>query len=180
MVSRGRNRVFEPQTEHPFLAGHRLAHAEVNALVGLDYASVDPLDCTLYTTTEPCPLCTGAVRVSRLREVRYASRDTVGGSTGLLEATEYMRRQGIRVVGPERADLEAIIVALHVEFALRTGLAGGERIAAWWEPALPEGVRLGRSLHESGELYRMGKANVPVGEVIGWLGEMLEQAWLST
>ena len=54
--SRGRNRIYEGDAPAPFLAGHRLAHAEVNALGALDHTPPDPQVCTLYTTPEPCPL----------------------------------------------------------------------------------------------------------------------------
>lgn len=63
IVARGRNRIHEDEAEGGHLRGHRLAHAEMNALVALDYRAIDPRDCILYTTTEPCPLCTGAIRI---------------------------------------------------------------------------------------------------------------------
>lgn len=176
VVSSGRNRVFEHSAERPFLCGHRLAHAEVNALVGLDYARTDPRKCSVYSTTEPCPLCTGAIRVSKLRGVRYASRDPVGGSVGLLDTTNYMKRGGIGVSGPERTDLEDVVAALHVEFSLRTGLAGGDKLVARWEDDLPRAARLGRTLTGSGELRRLGAANAPAHRVIGRLSELLERA----
>lgn len=176
VVSGGRSRVFENSAERPFLFGHRLAHAEVNALVGLDHARTDPRECVIYSTTEPCPLCTGAIRVSKLRGVRYAARDPVGGSIGLLGATDYMRRYVVEVVGPERADLEAVVAALHVEFSLRTGLAGGERLVARWEADLPRAARLGRTLGESGELRRLGEDGAPTDQVVRRLGELLDPA----
>src|SRR5215212_4445037 len=62
VISRGRNRIHERSGEDGYLFGHKLAHAELNALVTLDNDAYDPAECTLYTTTEPCPLCEGALR----------------------------------------------------------------------------------------------------------------------
>src|SRR5687767_4841026 len=81
VLARGRNRVYERQagggsTSTLVLHGHPLAHAEVNALVALDYTSVDVRSCVLYATTEPCPLCTGALLMSGVGELRYGARDT--------------------------------------------------------------------------------------------------------
>jgi hypothetical protein len=75
---------------------------------------VNPRSCILYTTTEPCPLCVGAIRMSLVGEVRYASRDALAGSAELFEATPFLKRGNITVVGPHHADLEYILVAMNV------------------------------------------------------------------
>src|SRR5258708_10811498 len=58
IVGRGRNRIVETtvtdQSRANCLFGHRLAHAEVNALVSMDHAAVQARECVLYTTLEPC------------------------------------------------------------------------------------------------------------------------------
>src|SRR6185503_3116115 len=49
IVGRGRNRIFEVAAELPdsrCLFGHRLAHAEINALLGVDHAAVRIQECT--------------------------------------------------------------------------------------------------------------------------------------
>src|SRR5207302_7125129 len=83
----------------PCLFGHRLAHAEVNALVSVDHAAVHARDCVLYTTLEPCALCVGAIRMLGLKDVRYAARDPVAGSLALFEATDFMRHSIDLVLG---------------------------------------------------------------------------------
>jgi tRNA(adenine34) deaminase len=62
ILSRGRNRTFECAADGSHLHGHRLAHAEMNALLALDHGHVDPRACIVYTTTEPCPPSAGHVR----------------------------------------------------------------------------------------------------------------------
>lgn len=173
ILARGRNRIFETDAEGHLLRGHRLAHAEMNALIALDWAGVHPHDCILYTTTEPCPLCAGAVRMMRLREVRYAARDGAAGSVNLLQANDYMRRGAVTVVGPHDATLEVVLAALLVEFALRQGdwnnITWAERLAR----DLPEGTWLGQALHASGELREWADAGASAAATIDRLAARL-------
>ncbi len=173
IVSRGRNRIFETSADGRHLYGHRLAHAEMNALNALDYTAVDPTTCVLYTTTEPCPLCTGAIRVVRLRDVRYASRDAAGGSIDLLTANAYMRRGQVRVTGPERDDLEAIIVAMHVVFGLERWTEAWRWVVDAWEASVPCGVALGRALYRSGELHALRADGASVSAIVDTLAARL-------
>ena len=95
VVSSGRNRIHEPPSP-PHLAGHRLAHAEMNALVSFDYARHNPYTSVLYTTTEPCPLCMGAIRMAGVQTLRLArplgglQRDD--GAGAVFEREEYKGR----------------------------------------------------------------------------------------
>lgn len=174
ILARGRNRIFETDAEGQILRGHRLAHAEMNALVALDWTGIHPHDCILYTTTEPCPLCTGAVRMMRLRELRYASRDGAAGSVDLLEANAYMRRGEVRVVRPENARLEAVLAAMLVEFALHQN---DENTTSWAEHLardVPAGTRLGRELHASGELREWSAGGSLALDVVNRLGSRVE------
>ncbi len=180
IIARGRNRIFEASAEGRHLYGHRLAHAEMNALNALDYAAVDPTTCVPYTTTEPCPLCTGALRVVRLRDVRYASRDPAGGSIDLLQANGYMRRGQVQVRGPERADLEAIIMALHMARSLELGHAAWQWVLEAWEAVVPAGVALGRTLHASGQLRTWGQAEAPIAWVIDDLDQRVPSGPVSS
>jgi tRNA(adenine34) deaminase len=173
VLARGRNRIYEFTPDGPTLYGHRLAHAEVNALVALDYADLDPLACVLYTTTEPCPLCTGAIRMVGIGEVRYASRDTAAGSIALLEATPFMRHRAIRVIGPPDPALEAIIVALHTELLSHPHMARPPWLLEAWEAAVPQGVALGRRLYATGALARLRQEAAPAAVVVDHLAALL-------
>ncbi len=42
------------------------------------------LDCTLYVTLEPCPMCAGAIVQSRLKRVVYGTPDPKAGCAGTL------------------------------------------------------------------------------------------------
>ncbi|MDO4680012.1 MAG: tRNA adenosine(34) deaminase TadA [Aerococcus sp.] len=41
-------------------------------------------DCDLYVTVEPCPMCAGAIVLSRLRHVYYGTPDPKAGAAGSL------------------------------------------------------------------------------------------------
>lgn len=61
-----------------------LAHAEIMAI---DEASRTLggwrlIDCAMYVTLEPCPMCTGAIINSRVERVVYGASDKKAGSCG--------------------------------------------------------------------------------------------------
>lgn len=120
LLARGRNRIYERETEGQLLHGHRLAHAEINALIAIEnWEEINPLGCILYTTTEPCPLCVGAIRLTRIGTVYYASHDEGAGSIDLFDANAFMRRRKAHIVEPENNVLENILIAMLVECTLR-------------------------------------------------------------
>ena len=78
ILGRGRNR-----RERERLA---TAHAELEAIADACRARGDwrlP-DCSLYVTLEPCPMCAGAVIMSRISRVYYGARDEISGSCGSI------------------------------------------------------------------------------------------------
>jgi tRNA(adenine34) deaminase len=175
LVAAGRNRLKEPRTVGPLsLAGLPLAHAEINALLSFDYQAINPRECVLYTTTEPCPMCAGAAVMANVRHICYASRDPWAGSTNLYTLSPYMSKKPILVEGPPDPFLEAVLVALGVEFYLHEAVRRGSpdllaRHGPYFssiEAAIPPGVALGERLYESGDLQRMRAERISAGEVI--------------
>ena len=61
-----------------------IAHAEIEAIAAACRSVGDwRLDgLTLYVTLEPCPMCAGAIIVSRISSVFYGARDKQAGSCG--------------------------------------------------------------------------------------------------
>lgn len=167
IVARGRNRAFEPWVGGREIAGNRLAHAEMNALNLLDPARVNPGRCTLYTTTEPCPLCTGAIRMVGVGHVAYATADSGSGGLALFAATPFMQRGQPTLSGPGDERLEALIVALHVAFAL----APERRAEYTWliaarSKSCPHGADLGRRLHDTGLLRDLHHRRATAAEMV--------------
>jgi tRNA(adenine34) deaminase len=155
--------MFESSVQGYRLFGNRMAHAEMNALLALGQ-DVDPRTCALYTTTEPCPMCIGAIRMHTIGKVCYASRDPVAGSIAFATATPFMLRFPIVAVGPPHGALESALLAVLAEFSLRRKSRWPE-LAETWNPACAPAVRLGRSLFESGELARLRADGATAGEV---------------
>lgn len=62
------------------------AHAEMVAIrrAGKLLGGWRLLDCTLYVTVEPCPMCAGAMIQARLPRLVYGARDEKGGAVGSL------------------------------------------------------------------------------------------------
>ena len=57
------------------------AHAEILAITAAsNYLGSKFLDdCTLYVTLEPCPMCAGALKWSRIQRIVYGASDDKGG-----------------------------------------------------------------------------------------------------
>jgi tRNA(adenine34) deaminase len=62
------------------------AHAEIVAIreASIAVQSWRLLDCTLYVTLEPCPMCSGAIVQSRIPRVVYGTYDPKAGCAGTL------------------------------------------------------------------------------------------------
>jgi len=62
------------------------AHAEMLAITQAESAIGDwrLIDCDLYVTKEPCPMCAGAIVHTRLRRVIFGCPDPKGGGAGGL------------------------------------------------------------------------------------------------
>jgi len=60
------------------------AHAELQAIrqAGPVLQNYRLLDCTLYVTLEPCPMCAGALVHSRIKRLVYGATDLKAGACG--------------------------------------------------------------------------------------------------
>jgi tRNA(Arg) A34 adenosine deaminase TadA len=97
IVSRGRNRIFDPPGVG--LAGSRLAHAEVDALSRLPVTD-RYRDHVLYSTLEPCLLCTAATLVATVGRIEYATEDRFGGACNGAIDTVHWRRSAPEIAPP--------------------------------------------------------------------------------
>lgn len=99
------------------IAGTRLAHAEVNALVGLSSAETYER-MTIYTALEPCHLCLAAATSARIGRLRYAAVDLYGGAVGKLLPSEDMRLHPLGIDGPLSGASGLFPELLHVRHML--------------------------------------------------------------
>ena len=73
---------------------HNLRESQQNAVAHAELLAIDQAcekfgtwrleDTTLYVTLEPCPMCSGAILLSRVRRVVYGAVDPKGGCAGTL------------------------------------------------------------------------------------------------
>jgi|GEM_PF-440038 len=112
IVSLGRNRMDEIPDDPLSISGSSVSHAETNAIHGLGRRSLGDYELSLYTTVEPCPMCVGAIGMSRIRRVVAASRDPHAGSLDLLESSGYLRSKGITTEEPGGA-IERVFFGIH-------------------------------------------------------------------
>ena len=172
VLSRGRNRLYE-EAAPPHLAGHPLAHAEMNALVTFDFERYNARESVLYTT-EPCPLCMGAIRMASIREFHFASRDPWAGCSGMLEQVPYFKQKNLTCVGSQSAPLENVLVALQIEAHLRQSSFAAFFDA--WRAVVPVDVAAGESLHETGELQALARAGAEVERVLELIEGVIDQS----
>ena len=96
-------------------------HAELNLVRrALDDLGRDALtECTLYTSTEPCAMCTGAIYWARIPRVVFGCSveglDSITDGTLLMPCREIFARSGrkVEVFGPV---LEQEALEVHREF----------------------------------------------------------------
>ena len=148
-MSRGRNRIREQTTEGKQFAGNRLAHAELNALMALNWQAVNVYGCKLYSVIEPCPMCLGAVRMAHMREVQYAVRDGGAGAAALVDnAPPYFVNLPIQVSGSQDAELEELLMAVQVEATFSQLHPNPMNWIEFLAGDLPRAVALGQHLFE--------------------------------
>ena len=171
VLALGRNRIHEKSGPAGVVFGHDLAHAELNALLSFDHDANAPRACVLYTTTEPCPLCAGATRMTDVGELRYASREPWAGSAAMFETVPYLRKGSVRVLGPDDGRLEAVLVALQVERFLRLKPEIVEGFVRLYEEVMPEATRAGKGVYRSAMLRAMSEDGAPSQAVVRALDE---------
>ena len=73
---------------------HNLRESEQNAIAHAELLAIDQAckrlgtwrleELELYVTLEPCPMCSGAIILSRIKRVVYGAKDPKGGCAGTL------------------------------------------------------------------------------------------------
>jgi len=149
IVGSGRNRMYDTGPFPPGeLARSLLAHAEVNALIGLDPERRYE-EYILYTALEPCVLCVGATVMSTVGTIRYAGADPYGGADGGLVAVNvHMRRVPVALDGPRRDVVGLFASSLVVAFYLLRNPQG--RVVLAFQDERPYLVEAAEALLQNG------------------------------
>ena len=79
-----------------------LGHAEINAIkkASKKIGSWRLEDCDIYVTLEPCPMCSGAIIQSRIKNLYFGAYDLKGGACGsVLNLFEHPFNHKVNVTG---------------------------------------------------------------------------------
>ncbi|MGI6562680.1 MAG: nucleoside deaminase [Clostridia bacterium] len=175
LVSSGQNMVYIEQGEGPALYGNNLAHAEINAIVQLKRKEHPNIRAyTLYTTTEPCILCFGAIVMGNVRHCKYAARDRYAGAARYTEHSDYVKSKNIQIEGPHDI-LEAVQIALHTYFELDKSINRYEHILSQMTLDCPQGVLAGRELFKKGVLQKLAEEQGSAEEAYGTIWSQLKK-----
>lgn len=85
-----------------------------------------------------------------------------------------MRRQAVKVNGPENAVLETILVAVQVETHLRLDEGRAQLLIEAWRAMVPAGVMLGAGFHRTGDLLRLQNQSVSAAVMLDTLAANYE------
>ena len=128
VVTTGRNRSADTDTEFRQLTGTNLAHAEINALARLD-KSVPRAGLVLLTTLEPCGLCAMAIRMTKIQRVEFAGADPLWAGTGAaLDSIPFLTTRAPVSVGPIGGPVSVLAEILMLSQYLRRGVPGVQSI----------------------------------------------------
>ena len=85
VLSRGHNRLIQNDSV--------ILHAEMDAIENAGRLDIeDYIECTLYTTLSPCPMCSGAIILYNIPRV------VIGENTTLMGAEKFLECNGVEVV----------------------------------------------------------------------------------
>ena len=118
IVGSGRNHLNDSNGDTKAICNSVVAHAEINALHSIGKDGMEKHGYTLYTTVEPCPMCLGAICMSRIRRVVIGSRDPFAGSINAMQYNEYMKSKNIEVEYID-GEIEIICCGIHYLSAKR-------------------------------------------------------------
>src|SRR6201987_4269741 len=141
VVARGRNRIFEPPGDR--LSGSRLPHAEVDAPAQLP-VTARYRDHVLYSTLEPCLLCTAATLLATVGRIEYAASDPFGGGCSGAIDTAHWRRSAPEIGSPLGGWAGELSAALQSAFwqSHRELRRADEIVEAFGDDARRAGVRV--------------------------------------
>lgn len=179
IVSVGRNRTRGgAYTTVPRLTGHRLAHAELDALMQADLSSPEAHTYELYTTQEPCPMCLGALVMANLTTVHYAA-EPWAGSTALLQATPYLRGQGVQAIPVTDQRLDAVCLALAMQPIFLEPQERARPHLAHYRATRPAAVRVGTLAYERQVLGRLRDQGAEASMAVDALARLYKQMHLA-
>jgi tRNA(Arg) A34 adenosine deaminase TadA len=162
MVAEGRNRAFGAASQQGGLGGTYIAHAEINALSALPPG--DYPDHTIWTSLEPCFMCSAAIFHSHVGTVRFAAADPLmSGVAALPSLSGWVRSRWPQRIGPLGGRLGALAGLLHL---------------VWHIPRRPDGVVMTAYREAAPDLVDVAQRVVDSRLLVGEsLTDTMEELW---
>lgn len=168
LVSKGRNQVFL-NGEGSSLAGTNMAHAEMNAMLGLneiDHPNIRQY--ILYTTMEPCPMCFGTMVMMSIRNIFYGARDGLAGASSLNHKLDYINRKQISIE-KDVEELEQFQLILQTAYEYEREHPRVDYILNTWRHINNLAIDCGQELYNIGYFPQAVKEGKEIGEVYDYV-----------
>ncbi|MEE4195422.1 MAG: nucleoside deaminase [Anaerolineae bacterium] len=162
LISKGRNHIYDDDPTDgvaPWVAKHKLAHAELNCLLGAR-DRVTFQGTTLYSTVEPCPLCLGAIYMAGVRNLHYAVPDPYAGSTDLIGKTWYLSVKKMQIDRSDNDVFNNIMAAMNFYYFFyerkRRGdyWEAGDDVMARWTIQYPQAFQTATKVWRESPYYQ--------------------------
>lgn len=174
VVSKGRNRIFD-LTDYNQLSGTNMAHAEMNALLGLKGTKHPNIrEYILYTSMEPCPMCFGTAIMMNIRNIYYGARDGFAGAAELNHSLDYIRKKNMNIKY-EGGEVEAFQLILQSAYEYRRKHPRIEEILSSWRDVNHRAIELGKELHEMGYFDESAIDVLPIESVYNFVIDKYEK-----
>lgn len=146
IITSGRNQMFEKTIKN-----RKMAHAEMGALMNLSYDEHPEIrKYTMYTTTEPCPMCMGSIVMSDLRKLRIAMADPWAGAVSMCELPYIASKKiDISFVG---GVVEKLVIVMSAYRELEMSKGNLNPVAERFKQHYPIEFSLGEDLFSKGIL----------------------------
>jgi tRNA(adenine34) deaminase len=152
VVAVGRNRVSDKEAPPGRLRSTFIAHAELDVL-----GQLKPSDYrrhTLWTTLEPCPLCSMAIVTSNVGSVAFAARDRLwDGISRLTELNEFIASRWPLRRGPLGGPVSMLCELLPLLWFLEHKPSG--RVVEKYASQHPQLLALAETLSRDGRLTKL-------------------------
>jgi len=164
IVSKGQNQIFDLSSGNP-LAGTNMAHAEMNALLGLNEIDHPEIrSYILYTTMEPCPMCFGTAIMMNIRNISYGARDGFAGATSLNDKLDYIKGKNINIEY-EGGEIEVFQLILQSVYEYERQHLRIENILSTWKDVNNLAIDWGKKLYNIGYFPQAVNENKSIEKV---------------
>lgn len=175
IISRGRNRINENSAPLKQTCGNKIAHAEINVLLQVS-KEIPMRNLTLYTTTEPCILCFGAIVMCNIGKVRYAAKDLLAGGSNLNNSNNTFIDGRLIDIKSDQKRLGEIQRVIRTDYILRNlNTETAQKLLVDDAKDYPEAVQLGKYWFSLNKLEHAKQNGERISKIINEIEQELSK-----